>query len=223
MPDDNELEDNETEDEGGGGSSRSRGRTVDHATHKDLQRRHRKANERIAELEGRIGDLEPRAATVDQLTQKLKDQEKQFKAERDSWQADMQLRDAGISDAHGRTVVRALYGEIPEKDRPPMGTWLEGLKKDPSKAPRPLQPYLQAEGGEQETQQQEQGGQQQTQTQRANPNRGVVSGGTGTGSAKPTKEEIQAALKKAKDGDPKDYEALQRRMGLRPLQVGPKR
>jgi alanyl-tRNA synthetase len=224
MADKDELDDTDTED--GGGGTHQRPKTIDYATHKDLHRRHRKANERIAELEGRLGELEPRAATVDQLTQKLKDQQKQFETERSTWQTDLQLRDAGISDAHGRTVVRALYNELPEKDRPALGSWLEALKKEPTKAPKPLQPYLTAEGGEVEQagEQRERAGQGGgDQKQRANPNRGVISGGSGGGSAKPTSAEIKAALEKARQGDTADYEAVQRRMGLKPLQIGAKK
>lgn len=76
----------------------------------------------------------------------------QIAAERDQWKGkaettaaqfgtDLRLAELGL-DADARDVTRLLHGRLPEKERPELLDWVSGLRSDPTKAPRALQPYL---------------------------------------------------------------------------------
>lgn len=199
-----EADDNEVED---------RGQTVDRAKYLELNRKYKKLMERNSELEDQVLKLEPKAATVDQLTEKLRTQESTFKAEKATWEQDGILRDAGINDDAGRVVARALYNQLPEKERPPLPDWLATMKKEPGKAPRPLQSYFEPpkQGGQSHGQQGQQSG------TRPDPTAGVVGGVPGGTAGTPTQAEIMAARASALAGDRSAWDALQRRMGFAPM------
>lgn len=93
----------------------------------------------------RAKTAEERATTADTLAGQVRELTTKLETSSKSWATEKAILAAGINDDAGIFVTRSLYETIPEKDRPSVADWLGTLKKDPSKAPRPLQPYLQAE------------------------------------------------------------------------------
>lgn len=71
-----------------------------------------------------------------------------FATERAAWDADRALMGAGLLDEQARVVATALYGTLPEAERPSLTDWLGGLKSDPEQAPMALRPYLGAQQAE---------------------------------------------------------------------------
>ena len=49
---------------------------------------------------------------------------------------------AGKLASMAQDIARILHERIPEAERPELGTWLQDLRADPSKAPKALAPYL---------------------------------------------------------------------------------
>lgn len=191
-----------------------------------LKERHTKANARIAELEAQVQSLEPKAATVDTLTKRVGEVEKERDTERSGRAFDRAVYGRGITDPEGIELIALQYGRLPEPHRPAPAAWLEGLTKEADKAPKWLQPYLpqSAQGQGQQGGQAQGAGQQgaggQQGQQRANPNAGVVSsqGGAGAGGgSQPTPAEIQAARAAALAGNTEAWTAMQQRLGFQPL------
>ena len=106
-------------------------------------------NEKRAELEARLGELESevqrwqeRAATADTLAQQLEEaraSEAASRAQFSEYQAAARL---GVSDPELYEAARWAYSRLPEDDRPAFGEALEAWKSDPSAAPLVLRPHL---------------------------------------------------------------------------------
>lgn len=56
--------------------------------------------------------------------------------------ADLALAEHGLTDPQARVVARALYGTLPEADRPELPAWVASLKSDPTAAPVALRGYF---------------------------------------------------------------------------------
>ncbi|MEQ1505320.1 MAG: hypothetical protein ABMB14_24020 [Myxococcota bacterium] len=187
---------------------------------KEERRKLRKANERISTLENELTGLRPKAQTAQNLNSQIETLRKQHESEKAAWEIEKAAMGAGITDADGVEVARLFHGRLPEKDRPAIGAWLGELRKDPTKAPKPLQPYLVTEAAAT--------GETaaaaattvaaKTTAARPNPNGGVViAANTSVTTNKPTKAEWDAARAKLRTGDRTDFDALTAREGLRPL------
>lgn len=90
-----------------------------------------------AALRERVGELEPAAKERDAFKTELETTRTTYAEER-------ALAGAGFADPEAIEALRFAYGKVPEADRPKGGLaeWANGLKKDPAKAPRVLQPFL---------------------------------------------------------------------------------
>lgn len=183
---------------------------------REERRRHRQANERISQLESELTTLRPKAQNAEQLNKRIADLEKSHEQARTGWDLEKAAMGAGITDPEGLLVARTLHSNLPEKDRPPIGTWLAGFKTDPAKAPKPLQGYFAAASADDaETEEPA----KPAPKQRPNPNRKVApeQGGKGGGGGPPTRAEWDAAKAKLRAGDRSDFDALSRRAGVKPL------
>lgn len=100
----------------------------------------------VRTLEGQLQASMEKAATVDTMGQTVTQLRGQLADQESRYPVDMALAERGF-DADGRDIVRMLHGKLPEEDRPTVPDWLDSFGEDPSKAPRPLQSYLDAPGG----------------------------------------------------------------------------
>lgn len=188
-------------------------------------RRHRQSMGRITELEGELVDLRPKAQNNEQLNKRIADLEKAHKLEKEGWSLEKAAMGAGITDPEGIDVARLLHGRLPEQGRPTIDAWLTDLRKDPTKAPKPLQPYLApADDGEEEVDEEpapKKGAAGATGApgkKRPNPNGGIGGrqGAAGEGQ-KATPEQWAAARAKLRAGDRSEFDALSRKEGIKPL------
>lgn len=177
---------------------------------REERRRHRLANGRITELEGELTGLRPRAQTVDALAKQLKELEAKHASDRSTWEVERAAWSAGITDPDGLLVARTLHSALPEAGRPAIGDWIQSLRADPSKAPKPLRPYLEVEDAAAD------------EPERPAPKKrpAVNAGATDTQAAggravtPPTPAEWAAAKAKLRTGDTTDFDALTRRVGI---------
>lgn len=94
-------------------------------------------NEVIGERDGLRTELDKMRAELEQL-QPFRQQVGTLQAQLDQVKA---LSRAGIIDDDGQAVAGMLFDRLSEKPEGGIAAWL-GSFEDPSKAPRPLQPYL---------------------------------------------------------------------------------
>lgn len=88
------------------------------------------------EAETKLAAAEAKGGSVADLQTKLTATEATLAAERATWATERPLLAAGIKDELDQATVLLVHGRI-AKDKP-LGAWLDGLAKDPSKAPRPI-------------------------------------------------------------------------------------
>lgn len=100
----------------------------------------RAARADAAAARARLAELETTAKAWETERSELEG----LRKERATWAEERALLSAGLADEEGQVVARTLYQRLPEQGRPPISEWLGGLKKEPGKAPRSLQPFLQA-------------------------------------------------------------------------------
>ena len=94
-------------------------------------------NEVIGERDGLRSELDGLRAELE----KLKPYQEQVGGLQAQLEQVKALSRAGIIDDDGQAVAGMLYERLAEKPEGGIGAWLSGFE-DPSKAPRPLQPYL---------------------------------------------------------------------------------
>lgn len=94
--------------------------------------------DQLATVRGDAKKHEERAATADTLATQLETAKKTHASELDALRSDLALAERGIRSNEDRQLVRFYHGQAPEKDRPAIGDWFDGLQKDASKAPRGL-------------------------------------------------------------------------------------
>lgn len=94
-------------------------------------------NEVIGERDGLRGELEKLRGELETL-KPYQEQVSGLQAQLEQVRA---LSRAGIIDDDGQAVAGMLFDRLTEKPEGGIGAWLSGFE-DPSKAPRPLQPYL---------------------------------------------------------------------------------
>lgn len=187
-----------------------------HARWREERRRLRQAQARVSELELEVGGLKPQLAKLEGLTRQVADLEAKHASERGTWEAERAVWSAGITDPEGLLVARTLHGALPEAGRPAIGDWLAALRTDPSKAPRPLRPYLEAEA-KAEVEVDDDASPPPAPVRKRRP---AVNAGTsaatpagGGRSVPPTAAEWAAAKAKLRSGDRADFDALAKRMG----------
>lgn len=165
--------------------------------------------------------IRARAETADTLGARVKALEAELKGRDEQHQTERALFAAGLTDPDELELVKFAHGRLPEKDRPPLGAWVDGLKKDPTKAPKLIEGIAGrwAKAGNAGAAGGGAGNATRTRT-RIQPNRGAaapeVDGGT-----EPTDQEWAEARRAALRGDRKPLDALKARAGL-PVR-GPRR
>ena len=96
----------------------------------------------VGELQRQVNDLEAARGNYDTLAQQLADLKASHETERGVWAREKTVMGAGITDPDGIAVANMFYERLPEEGRPDIGEWVSGFREDPSKAPKPLQPYF---------------------------------------------------------------------------------
>jgi hypothetical protein len=130
------------EDETGGGGDGGGAKTVPYDRFQKVVQERNEWKSKASTFERDAQANAERAATSDTLAKQLEDLKGEFKSARSAWDLERGMMGAGLTDQEGRDVAQMHYGRLAEKDRPTMTDWLEGLRKDPTKAPRSLQPFL---------------------------------------------------------------------------------
>jgi len=160
------------------------------------------------------------AQSLADAQKRITETEARLTAEREAWTAEKEFVTAGIVDADGLEVASLLYSRLPAEGRPKRTEWIASFRADPTKAPKPLSPYLTvaqaAAAGQAAGAGAAQGG---TAQGGGNANAGVVAGAsTAQGGGKPSREALQAALTRAQQtGDKTEWNAMIRQMGVQPL------
>lgn len=83
------------------------------------------------------------AAKVANWEKKFSDLEATHKAAELTWVRERTFMARGLVDPEGQAVAEALYGRLPEKDRPALDAWMDGWKTDDAdNTPAALRHYL---------------------------------------------------------------------------------
>lgn len=195
---------------GGGGGSTAGEQAV--AQLRDARRRLGAAGQEIEQLKERIAELSVKAETADTLGGEVKRLKAEITGLGEQHATERSLWAAGLTDPDEVELVKFAHGRLPEKDRPTLGAFVEGLKKDPSKAPKLIENIAarwakDAKGGDDK---------RGAQPKRApiRPNRGVVDTDAEDTGTEPTQAEWDAANSAARRGDRKALDALRERKGL---------
>lgn len=106
------------------------------------------AEARIKELTAELRTLKAELATAQEAAKgadgykaKLDEVKTAFKTAEASWADEKAMLGAGLKDAEAHTVARALYGALPEADRPAtLGEWVTGWT--PETRPKAVAPYF---------------------------------------------------------------------------------
>jgi hypothetical protein len=171
--------------------------------------------ERTTELEGMRGELEQlraKAETSETLSGEIKRLKAEIAGLGEAHATERVLFAAGLTDPDEVELLKFAHGRLPEKDRPKLGEWVEGLRKDPSKAPKLLQAVT-ARWTETTTKDKPTTTTTSRRAPRARVNRSS-STDDDTSSGQPTDAEWQAARLAAQRGDRKPLDALKSRVGL---------
>lgn len=117
-------------------------KTVPYARFQAVVSERNELRSKVSSLEQDLQSHSEKAATADTLAQQLEAEKSARAKERAAWDTERAMIDAGLHDQEGRDVAQLHYGRLGEKERPALGDWLKGLREDPTKAPRSLQPFL---------------------------------------------------------------------------------
>lgn len=90
----------------------------------------------VEELAGRVGD-------ADALRQDLAVAREQYEGLQVRSSEDLHLASMGL-DGEARDLMRWAYGRLPEENRPALTEWADGIKADPTTAPKALSVYFSA-------------------------------------------------------------------------------
>lgn len=181
---------------------------------RDMQRRYAATSQELESARGELEAYKAKAETAETLTAEVKRLKAEIAGLGEQHATERSLWSAGLTDPDELELVKFAHGRLPEKDRPPLGAWVEGLKKDPSKAPKLIENIAGRwkSTGKTTTSSSTEGGGSRRSTIR--PNRGVIEDEGGGGGGTPTQAEIDAATAAAARGDRRALNALKERMGL---------
>lgn len=169
-------------------------------------------SERTRELEalrGEVEQLRARADTADTLNGEVKRLKAEITGLGEAHRTERALWSAGVTDPDEVELLKFAHSRIAEKDRPPLDTWVAGLKADPTKAPKLLAPIAARWGSDSKSSTTT----ATTPRPRVNPNKTTVREPEVESSA-PTPEEWADARRRAIAGDRKLYDELKKRAGL---------
>ncbi len=97
----------------------------------------------VDSLKLEIQTLSERGATVDTVTRELEMARTRIASMSADTDLNMGLAERGF-DADGRDIIKMLHNKMPEEDRPTALAWVDSMKEDPAKRPRPLLGYFDA-------------------------------------------------------------------------------
>lgn len=183
---------------------------------RDARRRLGAQSQELEQLREQIAQLTVKAETADTLGGEVKRLKAEITGLGEQHATERSLWAAGLTDPDEVELVKFAHGRLPEKDRPTLGAFVEGLKKDPTKAPKLIENiaarWKSKDGGKGAA---GAGGSGAAQKRPAiRPNRGVVDTDGEDGAGAPTSAEFDAANAAAARGDRKALDALRERMGL---------
>lgn len=160
----------------------------------------------LEQLRGEVEALRTRADTADTLNGEVKRLKAEITGLGEAHRTERALWSAGVTDPDEVELLKWAHGRLPEKDRPPLDTWVSTLKTDPTKAPKVLAPIAARWGTE--------GADGKGSPRpRPNPNKTTVREPTGE-TSEPTAEEWADARRRAVAGDRKLFDELKARKGL---------
>jgi len=176
---------------------------------------------RTTELEQLRGELEAvraKAETADTLGARIRELEGEKTKLVETHKTERALWATGLTDPDEVELVRFAHGRLPAENRPSLPDWLEGIKKDPAKAPKLLEPITsrwKAPAGKGKD------APATTSRGRPQPNKGTTpaddTGGGGGG--EPTPEEWAEARARAIRGDGRLFDELRKRVGRGPYRA----
>jgi hypothetical protein len=150
------------------------------------------------------------------MAETLQGEVKRLKAEHaglsEQHRTDRALWAAGLTDPDEIELVRFAHGRLPEKDRPELVEWLEGVRKSPDKAPRILAPVAERWRSSTSSSSSSTSSTSRSTTRRVNPNARTAPVDEGSG-GEPTAEEWKEARRRALQGDRKLFDQLRARSG----------
>lgn len=209
-----------------GGTDKEQREPVPYNRFSEVVKERNDLRDKNAVLERDVKTHQERAATADTLASQLNDAKANHAKELAGLRADLTLAERGVKSNEDRQAVRFYHSQLPEKDRPELGTWLDELQKDTSKAPRGLGLLLQDlgkgagdAGGAGKDAKGAGGGKETPEGKRLPGSKGRDDTGRG-GTGEVSTDEIRAAREKGqKTGDWSDYEAIRATVlpGARPL------
>lgn len=181
---------------------------------RDMQRRYAATSQELDAARGELEAYKAKAETAETLTAEVKRLKAEIAGLGEQHATERSLWAAGLTDPDEVELVKFAHARIPEKDRPALGTWVETLKKDPSKAPKLIEGLAGRwkSTGKTTTSSSTEGGSSRRSTIR--PNRSVIEDEGGGGGGAPTQAEIDAATSAAARGDRRALNNLKERMGL---------
>ena len=97
----------------------------------------------LREAKAELVTLSERGATVDTVTRELEMARTRIASMSADTDLNMGLAERGF-DADGRDIIKMLHNKMPEEDRPTALAWVDSMKEDPAKRPRPLLGYFDA-------------------------------------------------------------------------------
>lgn len=168
----------------------------------------------LEQLRGEVEQLRTRADTADTLAAEVKRLKAEHQGMAEQHRTDRALWAAGLTDPDEIELVRFVHGRLPEKDRPPLTDWLEAVRKEPTKAPKLLEPVATRwKSSSSSTTSSSTTSSSSTTRKRANPNAGTVPVDGDGGSTAVTAEEWAEARRRALRGDGKLLDELRKRDG----------
>lgn len=200
----------------GGGAQGNAGQQA-MAQLRDARRRLGALGQEAEQLKEQIAQLNMKAETADTLAAEVKRLKAELAGKDEQHATERSLFSAGLTDPDELELVKFAHGRLPEKDRPKLSEWVDSLRKDPTKAPKLIEPIAsrwkssgkdgKAAGGSGS------GGAQNKRPQ-IRPNRGVVDSDGDGAAGQPTEAEFEAANAAAARGDRRSLDQLRERMGL---------
>lgn len=126
----------------GGGTGGGVSETVPYSRFQTVVGEKQALANRVAELERENQGLQEKAATADTLAGQLRTAQAEKASTDQRFETFKAITSAGLTDPELVEAAEWAHSRLPEKDRPPIGEWLSGLREDPSKAPLVLRPHL---------------------------------------------------------------------------------
>lgn len=172
--------------------------------------------QRTQELETVRGELETfraKAETAETLSAEIKRLKAEIAGLGESHATERALWQAGITDPDEVELVKFAHGRQGDK-APKLGDWVAELRRDPTKAPKILQPVTSRWSGGGDNKGKSGGNGKPASSSRIRPNRTAAVVDDEGARSEPTAEDWAAARRAALAGDRRPLDTLRERTGL---------